>query len=259
MMMIPAEISKKRVVPLAATFAAVYAILRLMPIFVMIGGSGRVFSTTEFVAPLLGIILGPYVGSVAGVIGTFLGIMLTGRMNFFGLDFLPIMMNAAVLGLLMRRRRIPAIVLYSALIALFFAHPSTLHFVPVSFLGSTVSIPFIWLHIITWIMLISPLSMKSIEWISGASEKKRVTAACILSLIGTTAQQLTGTLLFASMAVPLMGMTPTALQVTWTAVFYTYPIERLAIILPAATVVTTAVVRTVQSTRLFKLPNQTTQ
>jgi hypothetical protein len=180
-------------------------------------------------------------------------------MNFFGLDFLPIMMNAAVLGLLMRRRRIPAIVLYSALIALFFAHPSTLHFVPVSFLGSTVSIPFIWLHIITWIMLISPLSMKSIEWISGASEKKRVTAACILSLIGTTAQQLTGTLLFASMAVPLMGMTPTALQVTWTAVFYTYPIERLAIILPAATVVTTAVVRTVQSTRLFKLPNQTTQ
>jgi hypothetical protein len=259
MMMIPAEISKKRVVPLAATFAAVYGLLRLMPIFVMIGGSGRVFSTTEFAAPLLGIVLGPYVGSVAGVIGTFLGIMLAGRMNFFGLDFLPIMMNAAILGLLMRRRRIPAIVLYSALIALFFAHPSTLHFVPVSFLGNTVSIPFIWLHIITWIMLISPLSMKSMEWISGASEKKRITAACILSLIGTTAQHLTGTLLFASMAVPLMGMTSTTLNATWDAVFYTYPIERLAIILPAATVVTAAAVRTVQSTRLFKMPNQTTQ
>ena len=257
MMMIPAEISKKRVVPLAATFAAVYGLLRLMPIFVMIGGSGRVFSTTEFAAPLLGIVLGPYVGSVAGVIGTFLGIMLTGRMNFFGLDFLPIMMNAAILGLLMRRRRIPAIVLYSALIALFLAHPSTLHFVPVSFLGSTVSIPFIWLHIITWIMLVSPLGMKSIEWISGASEKKRVTAACILSLIGTTAQHLTGTLLFASMAVPLMGMTPTTLNATWAAVFYTYPIERLAIILPAATVVTAAVVKTVQSMRLFQTPNET--
>ena len=256
--MITSEISKKRIVPFAATFAAVYGLLRLMPIFVMIGGSGRVFSTTEFAAPLLGIVLGPYVGSVAGVIGTFLGIMLTGRMNFFGLDFLPIMMNAAILGLLMRRRRIPAIVLYSALIALFLAHPSTLHFVPVSFLGSTVSIPFIWLHIITWIMLVSPLGMKSIEWISGASEKKRVTAACILSLIGTTAQHLTGTLLFASMAVPLMGMTPTTLNATWTAVFYTYPIERLAIILPAATVVTAAVVKTVQSTRLFQPPNQAT-
>jgi len=257
-MMIPAEISKKRVVPLAATFAAVYAILRLMPIFVMIGGSGRVFSTTEFVAPLLGIILGPYVGSVAGLIGTFLGIMLTGRMNFFGLDFLPIMMNAAVLGLLMRRKMAPALASYSALIVLFFAHPSTLHFVSMSLLGSTVSVPFIWLHILTWILLASPVSKKSIAWISGTSEKKRLTAACVLSLIGTTAQHLTGTLLFASMAVPLMGMSPNALQVTWTAVFYTYPIERLAVILPAATVVTAAVVKTVQSTRLFKIPSQTT-
>jgi len=257
-MMIPAEISKKRVVPLAATFAAIYGILRLMPIFVMIGGSGRVFSTTEFVAPLLGIILGPYVGSVAGVIGTFLGIMLTGRMNFFGLDFLPIMMNAAVLGLLMRRKMVPALASYSALIVLFFAHPSTLHFVPISLPGSTVSVPFIWLHILTWILLVSPVGKKSIEWISGTSEKKRLTAACVLSLIGTTAQHLTGTLLFASMAVPLMGMSPTALQVTWTAVFYTYPIERLAVILPAATLVTAAVVKTVQSTRLFKIPSQTT-
>jgi hypothetical protein len=119
-------------------------------------------------------------------------------------------------------------------------------------------VPFIWLHIVTWILLASPLSRKRTEWISGASEKKRVTAACVLSLIGTTAQHLTGNLLFASMAVPLMGMTPIALQVTWTAVFYTYPIERLAIILPPATVVTAAVVKTIQSTRLFKTASQTT-
>lgn len=254
--MIPAEISKRRIVPFAATFAAVYGILRLVPIFVMIGGSGRVFSTTEFVAPLLGIMLGPYVGSVAAVIGTFLGIMFTGRMNFFGLDFLPSMMNALVLGLMMRRRPIVAVALYSALVVLFFAHPSTLHFVSVPFSGNTVSIPFVWLHIIAWVLLVSPLGMKSVEWISGGSEKKRVAAACLLSLIGTTAQQLTGTLLFASMAVPLMGMTPNSLGVTWAAVFYTYPIERLAIILPAATVITAAVVKTVQSARLFQIPNR---
>lgn len=259
MMMIPAQMSKKRLVPLAATFAALYGLLRLMPIFLMIGGAGRAFSTTEFVAPLLGIILGPCVGSIAGVIGTFLGIMLTGRMNFFGLDFLPIMMNAGVLGLLMQRRRIPAIALYSALIVLFFAHPSTLHLVAVSFLGNSVAIPFVWLHIITWILLVSPLGTKSAGWISGTSEKKRLAAACILSLIGSTAQQLTGTLLFASMAVPLMGMTAKALEATWAAVFYTYPIERLGIILPPATVVTAAVAKAFQSAGLFKMANQTTQ
>jgi hypothetical protein len=143
------------------------------------------------------------------------------------------------------------------LIALFFAHPSTLHFVSLSLLGSTVLIPFIWLHIIAWVILVSPMSTKSIGWISGRSEKKRVAAACILSLIGTTAQQLTGTLLYASMAVPLMGMTPEALGVAWAAVFYAYPIERLAIILPAATVVTAAVVKAIQRARLFQTPNQT--
>jgi hypothetical protein len=252
MMMIPAEISRKRVVPLAATFAAVFGLLRLMPISVIIGGSGRVFSTTEFVAPLLGIMLGPYVGSVAAVIGTFLGIMFTGRINFFGLDFLPSMMNALVLGILMRRRKIFAVTLYSALIVLFLVHPSTLHFVSVPVSGSTITVPFIWLHIITWILLLSPLSMKSIEWILGGSERKRVAAACFLSLIGTTAQHLTGTLLFASMAVPLMGMAPKALVATWTAVFYTYPLERLVVILPAATVITTAVVKAVKSARLFQ-------
>jgi hypothetical protein len=257
-MMIPAEISKKRIVPLAATFAAVYGLLRLMPIFMMIGGSGRVFSTTEFVAPLLGITLGPYVGSVAAVIGTFLGIMFTGRMNFFGLDFLPSMMNAAILGLLMRRRIILAVMLYSVLIVVFFAHPWTLHFVSLSLSGNPVLIPFVWLHIIVWIVLVSPMSMKSTEWISEGSEKRRVAAACILSLIGTTAQQLTGTLLYASMAVPLMGMTSEALWATWVAVFYTYPIERLAVILPAATVVTAAVVKAIQSARLFRTRNQAT-
>jgi hypothetical protein len=255
--MISAEISKKRVVPFAATFAVVYGILRLTPIFAMIGGSGRVFSTTEFIAPLLGIMLGPYVGSVAAVIGTFLGIMLTGRMNFFGLDFLPSMMNALVLGVLMRRRPIIAVTLYSALIALFFVHPSTLHFVSVPVSGNIITVPFIWLHIIAWILLLSPLSMKSIDWMPGESERKRVAAACFLSLIGTTAQHLTGTLLFASMAVPLMGMAPKALVATWTAVFYTYPLERLAVILPAATVITAAVAKAVKSARLFQPTNQT--
>jgi hypothetical protein len=256
-MMIPADISKKRVVPFAATFAVVYGTLRLTPIFAMIGGSGRVFSTTEFIAPLLGIMLGPYVGSVAAVIGTFLGIMLTGRMNFFGLDFLPSMMNALVLGLLMRRRRILAVTLYSGLIALFFVYPSTLHFVSVPVSGSMITIPFIWLHIIAWILLLSALSMKSVEWISGGSERKRVAAACFLSLIGTTAQHLTGTLLFAIMAIPLMGMAPKALMATWTAVFYAYPLERLAVILPAATVITAAVAKAVKRARLFQPTNQT--
>jgi len=257
--MIPADISKRRVVPLAATFAAIFGILRLLPIFVVIGGSGRVFSTTEFLSPLLGVFLGPYVGAVAALIGTFLGIMFTGRMNFFGLDFLPPVINALVLGLLLRKKRALSIAIYSALLVLFFAHPSTLHFVSIPFLKGTIMLPFVWLHIIAWVLLVSPLSMKSVRWIQGDSERKRLSAACLLSLIGTAAQHLTGTLLFASMAVPLMGMTQEALSAVWVAAFYAYPIERLAVILPAATVVTAGVVKAVGSAKFFlpdPMPNR---
>jgi hypothetical protein len=182
--------------------------------------------------------------------------MFTGQMNFYGLDFLPIMMNALVLGLLMQKRRILSACLYLALLVLFFADPSTLKFISVPLLGNTITLPFVWLHIIVWLALLSPLGVRSVEWISGESEKKRAAGACILSVIGTTAQHLTGTLLFAFMAVPLMGMTPKALAAVWTLVFYTYPIERLVIILPA-TVVTVAVVKAVKSARLFQVPNKT--
>jgi len=249
--MIPAETSRTRLVMLAAAFAAIYGTLRLFPIFVMIGGSGRVFSTTEFIAPLLGIVLGPYAGPLVAVVGTFLGIMITGRTNFFGLDFLAPMMNALVLGLLMRRKWILSVIIYSVLLALFFAHPSTLHFVSVPFPTGTIEFPFIWLHVIAWVLLVSPLGRRSAEWVSGATRWKAIAATCLLALIGTMTQQLTGTLVFASMAVPLMGLTSQSLAKAWVAVFYVYPIERLVVVLPAATLVTFAVVRALKATGLF--------
>jgi hypothetical protein len=247
--MLFSSVSGRRLVPLAATFAVVFGMLRLMPIFIMIGGFGRVFSTTEFLTPSLGIFLGPYVGSVAAVIGTFLGIVFTGQMNFFGLDFLPPLISVLVLGLLVRKKPALSLVIYSTLLVLFFAHPLTLHFVSIPFLRWTIMLPFVWLHMIVWVLLLSPLSAKSAKWIQGGSERKRLSAACLLSLIGTTAQHLTGTLLFASMAVPLMGVTPKALDAIWITSFYAYPIERLAVILPIATVATAAVVKAVKSAK----------
>jgi hypothetical protein len=240
--MLTGETSIRRLVPLAAVFAAVYGTLRLVPFSLWIGGSGRAFTATEFVAPLFGIMLGPYVGSAAAVAGTFLAIVLTGRMNFFGLDFLPVLSNALVLGFLIRRRWLVSVFVYSILLALFFIDPSTLHFVPVTIGSGIVQVPFVWLHIVAWILLASPLGRRSVSWLDGRTTSKATVAACTLALIGTTAQHLTGTILFASLAVPLMGMTPQALGATWNLVFYLYPVERLVVIF-AATIVTVATTR----------------
>lgn len=253
--MIRADLLKKRLVPLTATFAAIYGTLRLVPISVWVGGSGRVFTATEFIAPLLGIVLGPYAGSVAGVLGTFVGIVFTGRTNFFGLDFLPVAANALILGFIIRKRVGLSALLYSVLLALFFVHPSTPHFISVPLTGEGVQVPFVWLHIVMWILMLSPLSRKIGEWLAGQEIPKATTAAFLLSLIGTTAQHLAGTLLFASMAVPLMGITPEALNVTWVAVFYVYPAERMIIVV-AATVVTVAMVRALKAMGLLRVSGE---
>jgi len=255
--MIPGEISRRRHLPLAATFAAVYGTLRLVPFSLWIGASGRAFTATEFVAPLFGIILGPYVGSTAAVVGTFLGIILTGRMNFFGLDFLPVLANALILGLLIRKKWLLSFLLYSLLLALFFAHPATLHFMPVPLSGGRVEVPFVWFHVIAWLLLASPLSRKSIDWIYEPTAWKTTGGAAVLTLIGTTAQHLTGTLLFATMAVPLMGISTEALNVTWSAVFYVYPVERLMVIF-AGTIVAAAVTRALIAAGLVQTLARTT-
>lgn len=250
-MMIAEEISKKRLVPLAATFGAVYGMLRLVPFSVFIGPSGRVLTTSEFFAPLLGIVLGPYTGSLTAIVGTFIGILITGRMNFFGLDFLPGMMNALVLGLIVRKKWILSVLLYAVLLVLFFAHPSTLHFISIAIPNGRVEVPFPWLHIIAWLLLVSPLGKKSAQWISDPAVSRVGCAACLLALIGTTAQNLTGNLLFASLAVPLMGMTSESLRATWMVTFYVYPIERLIVVI-AATTLTVAVVKALKASRLLR-------
>lgn len=245
------SVPTRRLVPLAATFAAVYAMLRLIPFSLWIGASGRAFTVTEFVAPLFGIMLGPYVGSAAAVVGTFLAIILTGHMNFFGLDFLPVLLNALVLGFLIRRRWAVSLLLYSVLLVLFFVNPMTLHFVSVPLWNWVLEVPFVWLHVVAWILLASPLGRRSVDWVTERTAWKATCAAFILVLVGTTAQHLTGTILFATLAVPVMGITPKVLDLTWNAVFYIYPVERFIVIL-AGTIVTTGVVRALMAAGLLR-------
>ena len=240
--MIAGADSKKHLVPFAAMFAAVYGTLRLIPIAVWIGIPGRVFTASEFFGPLLGIILGPYAGSVAAIVGTYVGIVLTGRVNFFGLDFLPILANALVLGFLVKGKWSLSALLYSSLLILFFVDPATLHFVSIPLSSGGFDIPYAWVQIIAWLLLLSPLGRKSQGWIRSRSVPRMTVAAILMTLVGTTAQQLTGNLLFASMATPLMGISPEALGLIWATTFWVYPVERLIIVI-GATVATIAAVK----------------
>lgn len=231
-----------------ASFAALYGVLRLVPIFAWIGGQGRVFTATEFVVCLYGILLGPYIGSASVIAGTFLGIAFTGRTTFFGLDFVPAMMNTLTLGFVMRKRRIISVSLFTVMLVLFLLHPYTPKLLPVP--NTSIVFPFLWLHLLAFAVLLSPLSGRAEAWVTGPSTARMIPAVLLLSVIGTMAQHLAGNLLFASMATTVMGLTPRALALSWVAIFLVYPVER-SVIVGVTTIVGAAVIRALRASGLL--------
>ena len=100
-----------KAIAMIAIFAALYAALRIIPTVPMIG-TGATFHLSDILAPLYGILLGPFVGGAAILIGTFAAIGLGSSMPFLGLDFLPAFVVAISLGLLVRKKwlQIPRII-----------------------------------------------------------------------------------------------------------------------------------------------------
>ncbi len=147
----------------------------------MIGAQGASFSVSDVIAPIYGILLGPYVGGAAVIIGTFLGMAMGKPVIFLGLDFLPALVNVVALGFLVKRKWWPVVGLYVALLACFLLNPLTTIFINIG----EIAIPFAWLHIAALIMLVTPLGYKAGKWVGDIPEEKWTTdvAGVFTSLI----------------------------------------------------------------------------
>ncbi len=231
---------------LTAIFAALYAVLRAIPTIPMIGVPGASFSLSDILAPIYGIILGPYVGGASVLIGTFTAMTVKPPV-FLGLDFLPGFVNAVALGFLIRRKWLPVVALNIFLLAVFIANPLTLTLVP---LGSNVVFPFMWLHIIALIILISPLGLMATKWVEKTTTLA-VAGFAILAFIGTMMQHLMGNILYENIFVYVTNfMTPESLALRWQAVFFLYPWERLILII-LAVIVGLPLIRALRKTGLI--------
>ncbi len=216
-----------RTIAFASTFAALYAILRILPTFPMLGVSGSSFAAADIVAPLYGIILGPIIGPLSIIIGTAIGFF--GKPPvFLGLDFLPAVMNALLIGLLMRGKWVASVGIYAIILAVFISNPLSLPFVD---LGGT-QIPFHWMHIVALALLISPLGRKSAKWITDSSLIKSILGLVTLAFIGSFIQHSTGGLLWETIFGNILGIIPpNAFAEIWQAIFWIYPGERIFLIL----------------------------
>ncbi|MCL2258049.1 MAG: hypothetical protein FWC14_07685 [Candidatus Bathyarchaeota archaeon] len=250
------RISPKQIA-IIIVFSAIYAAMRVIPTFPLIGLEGGYFSIADILAPIYGIILGPYTGGISVIIGTAVG-MFAKPPVFLGLDFLPALVNTVALGFLVRKKWLPAVILNAVLLAAFVFNPLTLNFVDLSIDNTTLMLPFVWMHIIAFLVLLSPLGMKAGKWVrtakqqNNASENNTKTVAnkfmnqirskatvgfVTLVFIGTMIQHLMGNILYENIFVHVTKfMTVEALTGRWMIVAFLYPWERLVLIIFATAI-----------------------
>lgn len=251
--------SRTKIIALIAIFAALFAILRRMDTIPMIGVEGARFSLSDILPPIYGIVLGPFTGGISVIIGTFLAIAMGKPVIFLFLDFLPAFVNTVAIGLLVRRKWWPTVLFYVTLLAAFLVNPLTSIFIDI---GGVV-VPFVWLHIIALIVLLSPLGRKAGQWVELLKPTLLTAGLSILAFIGTMMQHLMGNILYEvvlNQFYIVVGQNPivatTAYSGIWSLTFFLYPWERL-ILLVLAVVVGVPLVRVLKH-NFFRSENQPT-
>jgi hypothetical protein len=212
--------SRTRKITMAAVLAAVYFVLRGIPTFEMVGVSGR-FTAGDFMLPAIALIAGPWAGALSIVVGTTLAYAIKPPI-FFGLDFLPGVVNVVILGFILSNRRHVALAIYVGILSVFLLSPYSLLF-------GFAQIPYTWLHIIALMILASPVSSKIPVWLSRTQGYQLLSTAA-LAFIGTMAQHLTGGLLYEFAVGYVGGIDPGSFQQFWRVIFWIYPVERLVIV-----------------------------
>ncbi len=224
-------------IALLTIFTALYIVLRFIPFSMLIGPTGGFLSVSDFLAPIYGILLGPYFGGLSILLGNFGAIGFGRTVTFYGLDFLPDFMAAVSMGFLSQAKRLSwgvAVTINAALLAIFLVYPLTSVLV--------FSVPFAWMHIVAFIILLSPLSLMAAKWLQTLNYRKVLAGVALFAFMGAMIQHLTGNILFETvLAQPIGTIAPAAYPGIWTSVFLVYPIERLILII-TATVVGTSLI-----------------
>src|SRR4029077_794291 len=218
--------SVSRQLAMVALFTAIYAVFRYIPTFPMYGLTGTSFRAGDFLAPMLGILLGPWLALPCIIIGTFINYAVTPPI-FLGLDFLPACTAAIIAGLITSGRTKYAIGLYVILLGVFVALPLSTFWIQTP---GGYQVPYTWLHIAALIVLVSPLGLSAYKWTKTSMGGTLFLGVLVTVLSATLAQHLTGGILYQLILFPTYKITTTAkAYIFWSFLFYLYPIERIII------------------------------
>lgn len=223
---------------LVISFAALYAVLSMVSLFPIIGAVGTFITLASVMAPLTGMMLGPYAGAVSVSIGGFIGWSVTQAGAFSFLSFIPGACTAFASGLLIAGKRFQSAVIYLALFFLLAFYPTV---------GPVWLYPlYLWFQLAGLILLASPLTRVAANFTRDNNNLAGLGLGVgLLSLVSTLLGQMAGNLMFEltrwPSIYPQIEFWRTA---QWQLLTFVYPVERL-IITVFATVIGVPVIKAI--------------
>lgn len=224
-------------IALTACFAALYVVFSIWNLFPVIGTEGRWINAAVVVAPLFGVILGPYLGTSAITIGGIAGAFLQVTGPFGPLSFVPHTAAAFCSGMLTIKKQKVCMVTYAPFLFLFAFFPT---------IGPIWLWPAVlWLDLIGLIVLTSPLQSRAINAMNETSSSVRlVFGVATTCLTAALFGHIVGSILFEAIILQVNSSVD-FWRTTWQGLTFVYPVERGMITL-AATLVGTPLVKTLR-------------
>lgn len=211
---------------LTACFTALYVVLSFLPMFQLIGFFGKSITAATIIAPIIGIMLGPYLGVTTTLLGGILGLFLNPL--FSQPSLVAGIVSALSASILYANKRALCALMYSSLLIAYAFYPS---------IGPAWLYPVqMWFQIAGLILLISPLQFVAAKNFQSKNNSKLLSAFFITCLASTLAGQVAGSLAFEAIFWPSIIPDISSWELSWKGLTFIYPLERTTIAFFAALV-----------------------
>jgi len=204
-----------------AIFAAIQAVVTIIPFSVAIGVSGSI-TLGVVTAPLIGLLLGPLTGGLSVLLGALIGLFLNPAGAIFGiLTPLPPALGALAAGFVRKGKGYVPATIVLLCVGAFYLHP----------LGRAAMF-YPWLNIVAMILAFSPVARLAASYFASNRVRKITFAVAVAGFVGTMTDHAFGS----ALAIWYYNLPAEV----WNLVMYVYPVERL-ITVAIVTVVGTAI------------------
>jgi hypothetical protein len=230
-----------REISLMICFAALYAIFGLWPISPIIGLPGFAITMASITAPVIGVVLGSYLGMLSTLLG---GTIVFFLGHFSPPSFLSGIVTSALAGSQFEGKHGIYIFTYFSFLFFFAFYP----FVGPAWLYP----PMLWFQLIGFLILASPLQSFVLRnmWKPKTSFRLLLLAFFTISLTSTLAGQIAGSLVFEFQVWPAFIADANVWRLNWQLIAWIYPLERV-IIAAFAAIISALLFLVLKSARLL--------